>query len=73
MALSDSIRFVKNATRNSEFRKSCAEFDSKSDLLAFYKFDELEFDDAINMQLVKCQTYEEAEIFQQLRMWFQIL
>ena len=27
-----------------------------------FDFDEIEFDDAINMQLVKCQTYEAADV-----------
>lgn len=73
MALSNAIRFVKDATKDSEFRKSCASFETRDDLLSFYKFDALEFDDSINMQLVKCQSYEEAETYQQLRMWFAIL
>ena len=32
-----------------------------------------ELEDAINIHLVKCQTYEEAEKFQQLKMYCKIL
>ena len=34
------------------------------EILETFGFDEIEFDDAINMRLVKCQSYEEAEAFQ---------
>lgn len=73
MALGKAIRFVKDASVDKELRRRCVGFDTKGELLDFFKFDELEFDDAINMQLVKCKTYEEAETFQQLRMWFAML
>lgn len=73
MALGKAMRFVKDATRDSEFRKSCISFDSKDDLFTHFKFDALEFDDAINMELVKCKTYEQAETYQQLRLWFSML
>lgn len=69
MAIGKAIRFVKKAQTDPEFRKSCYVL-SKADLLVEMGFDELEFDDAINMQLVKCQTYQEAEVYQQIRMWF---
>lgn len=73
MALSNAIRFVKNATKDKEFRMRCAGFETRDEMLSHFKLDSVEFDDAINMQLVKCKTYEEAETFQQLRMWFSML
>jgi hypothetical protein len=72
MAIDKAITFVKRATQEKEFRKECYK-SSKQDLLQKLDFDEVEFDDAINMQLVKCQSYEHAEVFQQIRMWFQSL
>ncbi len=72
MALGKAIKFVKQACFDKELRKQCYK-SSKPELLKKFDFDEVEFDDAINMQLVKCQTYEAAEPFQQLRMWFSLL
>lgn len=73
MAIGKAITFVKKATSEHQFRAECNRSNSKLELMLLFEFDELEFDDAINMQLVKCQTYEEAEVFQQIRMWFSIL
>ena len=73
MAIGKAITFVKKATSEQQFRAECNRSNSKLELMRLFEFDELEFDDAINMQLVKCQTYEEAEVFQQIRMWFSIL
>ena len=36
-------------------------------------FNETEFEDAINMQLVKCQSYEDAERIHQIKFWFDVL
>lgn len=73
MALGRAMQFVKNASRDRDLRKTCVGFETKDELFSFFKFDEMEFDDAINMQLVKCKTYEEAEAYQQLRLWFAML
>lgn len=73
MSIAKALRFVKDAKDDKELRKRCVGFETKDEMLTFFKFDEVEFDDAINMQLVQCKTYEEAEPYQQLRMWFAIL
>ena len=73
MSIGKAIRFVKDASVDKDLRKSCVGFKTKDELFSFFKFDALDFDDAINMQLVKCKTYEEAETFQQLRLWFSML
>ena len=70
MAIDKAITFVKRVTSESDFRKACYRAPSRESLLKEKGFTEVEFDDAINMQLVKCQTYEQAEVFQQIRMWF---
>ncbi len=72
MAIDKAITFVKRATTESAFRKECYKI-TKQDLMQNSGFNEVEFDDAINMQLVKCQSYEHAEVYQQIRMWFQTL
>ena len=70
MAIDKAIKFVKRATTEITFRKTCYNCQSRQELIDKIGFDEIEFDDAINMQLVQCQTYEEAEVYQQIRMWF---
>jgi len=72
MALGKSIKFIQQFIRDKEFRDACNK-SSKEDLLQKLDFTELEFDDAINMQLVKCQTYEEADRVQQVKLWFAFL
>ena len=73
MALGKAIEFVKQAGFDKELRTECNSYSSKNELLQKLGFDEVEFDDAVNMQLVKCQTYEDAEIFRQIRYWFLLL
>ncbi len=73
MALGKAINFVKQIGFDNELRTSCYKSDSKPELLEKLGFNEVEFDDAINMQLVKCQSYEQAEHYQQIRMWFLML
>jgi len=70
MAIDRAITFVKRATTEIAFRKECYNCQSRQELIDKIGFDEVEFDDAVNMQLVKCQSYEEAEVYQQIRMWF---
>jgi len=73
MALGKAIKFIKQAGFDRQLRAKCYKSPSKQALLQQLGFDETEFDDAINMQLVKCQTYEQAEHYQQLRQWFTML
>ena len=73
MALSKAIQFIKAVKLNNEFREACNNSSSKKLILQQLNFNEVEFEDAINMQLVKCQTYEQAEIYQQIKIWFLLL
>jgi hypothetical protein len=72
MALSKALEFVHAASISQELRTACSHY-SKEKLMLQLNFSELEFEDALNMQLVQCQTYEQAEVFQQIRMWFLLL
>lgn len=72
MALGKSIKFIQRFVSDKEFRNECNNI-SKLELLSRLDFSEAEFEDAINMQLVKCQTYEEADRIQQVRLWFAFL
>lgn len=73
MSLNRAIKFVKLVRTNRNFRMKCNNFATKKELLDDLGFNENEFEDALNMQLVKCQTYDEAEHYQQMRMWFALL
>lgn len=72
MALGKSINFIRKFIQDSEFRHEC-NISSKEELLKTLDFNETEFEDAINMQLVKCQSYEEAERIHQIKFWFDVL
>lgn len=72
MALGKSIRFIKQFILDDEFRRECNR-SPKEELMRNQDFNETEFDDAINMELVKCQSYEEAERIHQIKYWFELL
>lgn len=73
MALSKALTFVKQFSTDLEFRKQCNKIASKEELVDQLGFNEEEFEDAIRMNLFKCQSYEEAEQFEQIKLWFKIL
>lgn len=72
MALSKAVEFVHAVSISEKLRTACSNY-SKEKLLLLLNFNELEFEDALNMRLVQCQTYEQAEVYQQIRMWFSLL
>jgi hypothetical protein len=72
MPLSKALEFIHAASISEELRNACSNY-SKEKLLLKLNFSELEFEDALNMQLVQCQTYEQAEVFQQIKIWFLLL
>lgn len=72
MALDNSIKFVKQFIKDSSFRRECYSCNSKSEMLEKLDFTEAEFEDAINMQLVKCQTYEDAAVVKDIKTWFNL-
>ena len=73
MALGKAMSFVKRVISDNDFRRSCNKCVSKEALLNELDFHEGEFDDAINMQLFKCQSYEAADQIHQIKMWFALL
>ncbi len=70
MALSKALKFVKQFGSDHTLRSACNQVNTKNELMKKYGFNEYEFDDAINMQLVKCQNYDEAEGIYQIKLWF---
>ena len=72
MALSKALQFVHAASISEELRTACSHY-SKVGLQQKLNFSDIEFEDAINMQLTQCESYEDAEVFQQLKIWFLLL
>ncbi|MBN1949851.1 MAG: hypothetical protein JW801_01525 [Bacteroidales bacterium] len=73
MSLGNALKFVRQVSKDNTLRDRCNSSRSREELLHALKFDEGDFENAINMQLVKCQTYEEADVVQEIRMWFSLL
>lgn len=73
MSIGKALTFFKRIKTDSEFRKSCYKAESKQALLEAEGFTEYEFEDAVNMNLVKCQDYDEADQVKQLQQWFALL
>lgn len=73
MAIAKALEFVDLAIFDEKLRELCNSGLPRKELLEILQFNQTEFEDAINMNLVKCQTYDEAEKYQQLKMWFEIL
>lgn len=73
MAISKALNFVEYAGKDQELRSLCNSVTSKHKLFETLGFNSSEFEEAVNMHLVKCQTYEEAEVYQQIKTWFNLL
>lgn len=73
MALGKAIRFVRQALQDAELRKACCRLPSGTELMKILDFNPAELEDAFNMELVKCQTFEEAESVHQLKEWFRMI
>lgn len=73
MALGKAIEFIKKVNSDKNFRFECYSIDSKDTLYKTVGFNEAEFEDAINMSLVKCQSFEDADNIHQIKNWFALL
>lgn len=73
MALGKAINFIRQFISDDAFRDECNGTASREALLLKYDFTEPEFDNALNMMLVKCQTYDEAHAVKEIRIWFMLL
>ncbi len=73
MALGKALRFIRQARFDYELRRACYGMSTKQELLKVLDFDMNEFEDAFNMELVKCQSHEDAENLYQLKEWFQMI
>ena len=70
MSLKRAQQFIQQVGRDEAYRLECYQCGSKEELLKLAGCNIYEFEEAITMQLFKCQTYEEAEIVKQIKQWF---
>jgi len=75
MSLQNAITFISVVDSDNELRKSCYVQKTQQGLLELlkgkgYNFTSDEFEDAINMLLFKCQTYEQAGRVKEVKAWF---
>lgn len=72
MSLSKAMNFLKTFTKDEKIRSECYSH-SLIDLETKYGFAQTELEDAINMQLVKCQTEDEASRYLHLKTYLQLI
>lgn len=77
MSIKNALQFISIVSEDDNFRKSLYRYGSRQQLLNHLSedgrgFSIAEFEDAVNMQHVKCQTYEEADHLKQIEMWFNL-
>jgi len=77
MSIQNAITFIANVDKNADLRKACYSCKTKDNLLDMLKdqsmgFTQDEFDEAVNVMLFKCQSYEEADCIKQTEVWFSL-
>lgn len=77
MSVQNALQFISIVSEDDQFRKSLYKYGSRQQLLDHLSqdgsgFTIAEFEDAVNMRHVKCQTYEEADHLKQIEMWFNL-
>jgi hypothetical protein len=77
MSLQNAINFISKVDSDDDFRKSCYNYKSQSELLqkmtenkTGFTVDEIE--DAFNVLELKCQTYEQADRVKEVKAWFRL-
>jgi len=75
MSLQNAINFISKVDSDTDFRKSCYEFKSQSELLEGLANQKMTFTpdeitDAFNVLELKCQTYEQAGRVKEVKAWF---
>ncbi len=77
MSIANAMTFIKNVETNVALRKACYTCKSKDELLQMLtredlEFSQFEFEEAVNVMLFKCQTYEQADSVKQTELWFSL-
>jgi predicted ribosomally synthesized peptide with nif11-like leader len=77
MSIQHALIFIENMDTKKELRKACYACRTRSELLILlrgngFSFTQDEFFDAVNILLFKCQTYEQADKVNQIKVWFSL-
>jgi hypothetical protein len=72
MSVGKAIEFIRMVNNDEEFRRSCYQYKTKEELNQAFDFNSDEFEDAKTMHLVKCQTYDQADLINQVEMWYKL-
>ena len=78
MSINNAMKFVRKVDADNEFRRICNKCGSREaiqEMLLKEKmdFNDFEFEEAINMMLFKCQTYEDADGVKQIELWYNLV
>ena len=77
MSVTHAMEFIELVKTSESFRQECYEYAHIEDLMEMLTqnskgFTPNDFENAINMNLVKCQTYEQAEVYKEIDNWFKL-
>lgn len=77
MSIRNAVTFITQVDGDKSLRAECYKCKTKQELLAFLQnqflsFTEEEFEEAINIMLFKCQSYEDADKIKQAEAWFSL-
>ena len=75
MSIKNAMTFISKVDSDKLLRIECYKCKTKKELLTFLQtqfmlFTEEEFEEAINIMLFKCQSYEDADKIKQVEAWF---
>jgi hypothetical protein len=75
MSIRNAVTFITQVDGDKSLRAECYKCKTKQELLAFLQtqfmsFTEEEFEEAINIMLFKCPTFEAADKIKQVEAWF---
>ncbi len=75
MSIKNAMTFISKVDSDKLWRAECYKYKTKQELLVFLQtqlilFTEAEFEEAINIMLFKCQSYEDADKIKQVEAWF---
>ena len=75
MSLQNALNFISKVDSDSAFRKLCYTCKTLSDLIEMVTTQEMPFtideiEDAFNVLLLKCQTYEQAGRVNEVKAWY---
>ena len=75
MSLQNALNFITKVDADSDFRKSCYASKTLTELITMLTKQEMgftldEIEDAFNVLLLKCDTYEQAGRVNEVKAWF---